>query len=776
MRKAVSRIIPNRQWSLNNLNGSTVSTGSLTNQVSTNTTTPNSSSNSPFKIDFNSVSDFYIVLDNPHNSWLPGDEVSGQIILISKKNLADVVITLSLIGYVKINTISHSKLRPTRHNLFNYTIKIYGEDIQNRQPNDSFSNGLFKGEHRFPFIVKLPNKRIFTSIDFGKGSITYVLRANMSDGNNQSQQPESPGSPGFLSKTKGLKLLNNTNYTSEKLINLINPIDVSTLPTPKTKRLIIKDPRYNRRLSRTQSSNSTINTFNTFSTLSSNNSDQNSVSESPRGEESHGEDTHNQYHQHSSAPLTQQSNNSPGDELSNDASTPHNSSVSYDVNTKPDTIKVLLNLPKRGYLRGELIPIKLSINHLRKIQDLNGIIITLVRVCRMDNGPDGIYDSFRKDLAQLVIPLYVDPTTFKSEISTSIRVPADAFPTISGCPLVSFQYFIEVLINLSGKTVVLTDGDQAKSSVVSDSGRQSPIVDFSATNGQLADDSASTMNNNVSNISDLRNLYRYLTTATDLNLKERSNFVNTDKYKRMKKFLQLTSEVIVGTHRLVQENEAHHSSANGAAEIHASNSPLTRSRRSSSVSDGSPAIPNPSGSNNGVQTLHYPIQGSTQPTFNSIPESVEMNNFDNAVPNYNEIVNNDNMDLMPMPQQDGLSEKERIRAHERALLPSEPPLDMSDVDSRDSISPVDENEVNFEEHPSLQANQTQHQEHQQPPQQNIQGQALENGNDFNFFAVPETDNQQPRDRDDQYSQIDYVPNYEGSNNDTLIEGTSHSET
>ena len=68
------------------------------------------------------------------------------------------------------------------------------------------------------------------------------------------------------------------------------------------------------------------------------------------------------------------------------------------------TIKAILEVPQRGYLRGELIPIKLSINHLRKIQDFNGIIITFVRVCRLDNGPDGVVESFRKDLQQLILP------------------------------------------------------------------------------------------------------------------------------------------------------------------------------------------------------------------------------------------------------------------------------------------------------------------------------------------------------------------------------------
>lgn len=138
MRRAVLKIIPTPKF----LSGSTE---------------PLHSSN--FRIDFNSVADFYIQLDKPHKTWLPGDEVPGKIILISKKNLANIVITLSLIGYVKINALSHSKLRPIKHSLFDHTIKIYGDGLLPEALGSvseaDFTNGLYKGEHVFPFIVKL---------------------------------------------------------------------------------------------------------------------------------------------------------------------------------------------------------------------------------------------------------------------------------------------------------------------------------------------------------------------------------------------------------------------------------------------------------------------------------------------------------------------------------------------------------------------------------------------------------------------------------------------
>mmetsp|Transcript_3283 Transcript_3283/g.3667 ORF Transcript_3283/g.3667 Transcript_3283/m.3667 type:complete len:783 (+) Transcript_3283:333-2681(+) len=655
MRKAVSKIIPNGPPRF-------LQSGLLLS----------GDTNFKYKIDFNSVDEFYILLGDPHRSWLPGDEVSGQIIFISKKDLANIVITLSLIGSVKINASSHSKLRPVKELLFHHTIKIYGDENSGNNNNDNleeFSNGLFKGEHRFPFIVKLPNKRVFTSIDFGKGSIKYSLKAAV--GNASSFANDSPAdSPlsdsnngnnntmknNFILKTKSLNFHNSV-YTSEKIITLINPIDVSKLPRSKPKRLIIKDPRLSKKLSRTQSSTSTLNTINTFNTLSSNNSDTTT--------------TNGEFHSNS---------NTPGNSVSHSNS---NSPLNGPDNIRPQVIKIALEIPERGFLRGELIPIKLNINHTRKIQDLNGIIVTFVRVCRLSNGHENMAESFRKDLQQLVVPLYVDPNTFQSEINTSLRVPADAFPTISGCPLVSFQYFIEVLINLSGKSLVLDSSNHRKPST---------------------DEANHSLLENPSN--DMKYKFNFNSNAA-MNHSERSGFINTDKFKRMKKFLLLTTEVIIGTNRLnerlaytsnEQSNELFNENLN-------STSPTSRKSSSVSGSNDSPLLFNQIGSTPPSQQSHQ------QPTsFNPLPEALPANQFstppyfesqqdsplnvaETPIPGYEEASNNYHHDssLVPvqMPTNQYLSEKEQMRAREASLLPSAPPLD--DAEETETISPIDRN-------------------------------------------------------------------------------------
>ncbi|KAI5966684.1 RIM8 [Candida theae] len=700
MRRAVSKILPSPSGG-----GGGGSSGSSSSNANSTSKLGASSFASAFKLDFSAVDEFYVQLDNPHKTWLPGDEVSGQIVLISKRNLANIVITLSLIGFIKINASSHSKLRPLKHTLFDHTIKIYGgsDNIAGggNSNDEEFTNGLNKGEHVFPFIVKLPNKRVFTSIDFGKGSINYLLRACVGNASSFTTDMSNnlPTSPGELPAGKK-KSSHSPSYTSEKLINLINPIDVSTLPRPKPKRLILKDPRgsltKDKKLSRTQSSTSTLNTVQTFATMSSNNSDQNSIND--------------------------QSSHSNSNELGH-----HHDRSTSSINKLQSTIKVILDVPQRGYLRGESIPVKLTINHLKKVQDLNGIIITFVRVCRLDNGPDGVVESFRKDLQQTVLPLYVDPVTLNSEVKTSLRVPPDAFPTITGCPLVSFQYFIEVLINLSGRSVNIDPDLVAE--------RHSP--DSNNNIQQPQQKSATSIES-----------FQFNFNSTAQNQKDRSTFINTDRFKRSKKFLQLTSEICIGTHRSQPEDED--------VQTLSSTEPTTTTvsrRSSSSISNSnlSPALFNSSGNpspqvqttstnspsffghtptplpssliatsggvtnsaansasiNGPPSSLSTSAMAATNPPqrypyINSIPEFRELNHFQtppystNAEDSQAPLYSNDhatdisNEFVQTLHQNSGLSEKERMQQHEDSLLPSAPPdLDEEEDEEEDGEVRVD---------------------------------------------------------------------------------------
>ncbi|KAF3929043.1 hypothetical protein ABW20_dc0103106 [Dactylellina cionopaga] len=98
---------------------------------------------------------------------------------------------------------------------------------------------------------------------------------------------------------------------------------------------------------------------------------------------------------------------------------------------------------------------------------MSGVITTLSRQCRLDTLPpaDKVLtasslsfskspiSTFRKDLDQTITALIVNPHSLTTVIKTSVRIPSDAFPSITKVPqnLLEFTYFVEVVVDLGGK-------------------------------------------------------------------------------------------------------------------------------------------------------------------------------------------------------------------------------------------------------------------------------------------------------------------------------------
>lgn len=153
------------------------------------------------------------------------------------------------------------------------------------------------------------------------------------------------------------------------------------------------------------------------------------------------------------------------------------------------TIVTTIELMKGGCLPGDTIPVRVNIQHTKPIRSMYGVIVTLYRQGRVDSAPPvslfknlskeemrrlekeeyyprsktglgglsltsaGSCSVFRKDLSQAFSPLIVDPVTFTASVTTSVRVPEDAFPSIRGVPgeMISFKYRLEVIVDLGGK-------------------------------------------------------------------------------------------------------------------------------------------------------------------------------------------------------------------------------------------------------------------------------------------------------------------------------------
>jgi arrestin-related trafficking adapter 9 len=164
-----------------------------------------------------------------------------------------------------------------------------------------------------------------------------------------------------------------------------------------------------------------------------------------------------------------------------------NSMSGSTASTTDKTITATIELLKAGCLRGDLLPLKITVDHTKPIKSMHGVIITLIRQARFDTVPvlpahfkgkaatkakhdqyypksrtglgslslssAGTSSTFRKDLAQTFAPLIVDPRTLTAVVKAQVRVPLEAFPTISTVPggMVSFRYFVEVVVDLGGK-------------------------------------------------------------------------------------------------------------------------------------------------------------------------------------------------------------------------------------------------------------------------------------------------------------------------------------
>jgi hypothetical protein len=331
------------------------------------------------------------------------------------------------------------------------------------------------------------------------------------------------------------------------------------------------------------------------------------------------------------------------------------------TNPKGKTITATIDVLKGGFLRGDQIPIKITVNHTKHIRSLKGIIITLYRLARVDMHPAlpvvanskgdkaktedyypksitglgglslssaGSSHTFRKDLCQSFAPLFVDPRTLTAEVKCSVRVPDEAFPTISNVPgaMISFKYYVEVVVDIQGK---LTGLDR----MVANAG----LVNVPSTSGGSAmagDDASGGMFSTWGGV-----------------------FVDTDQIRREKGIVTALFEVIIGTkdserngkRKQTQEYPAHNDGYNGFP------------HEGYVDPNGEQAYdPYYYGHDENGQYYDY----GYDPAYDSVPGYEQHGagaSTSFSVPR-------------SVPEEDhGVSEKERLRRAEERLLPSQPP-------------------------------------------------------------------------------------------------------
>lgn len=330
---------------------------------------------------------------------------------------------------------------------------------------------------------------------------------------------------------------------------------------------------------------------------------------------------------------------------------------------KGKTITATIDILKGGFLGGDQIPIRVTVNHNKHVRSLKGIIVTLYRQARVDMHPAlpvapnskgdkkksedyypksrtglgglslssaGSSHTFRKDLGQSFAPLFVDPRTLTADIKCSVRVPDDVFPTISNVPgaMISFRYYVEVVVDIQGK---LTGLDR----MVSNAGVVTVPTSTASTPGGMGRDD----------------------TASNTFSTWGGNFVDTDGIRREKGVISSLFEVIIGTKdserngKRKQIQGLPNNDQNGVHEI---------------PYDGyDPNIPG------GYDQYDYGYDENGQ----YYDYGYDAPYYD--VPRYNDRSPGESSSYRaapaPIQEEQGISEKERLRRAEALLLPSQPP-------------------------------------------------------------------------------------------------------
>lgn len=339
------------------------------------------------------------------------------------------------------------------------------------------------------------------------------------------------------------------------------------------------------------------------------------------------------------------------------------------------TITAKAEVLRAGVLPGDTLPIKVTINHFKQVRSAQGIVVTLYRQGRIDlhpaipigstaNGKKPVYEdcyprsrtglggltlgtsrtssTFRKDLSQTFAPLIVDPSNMTATVKTSIRVPEDAFPTITRVPgaMINFRYYVEVVVDLRGK-ITSTDRFIPRFKMVSGGSNFSP-------SGQVLNPADANGNT--------------------LTASWAGNILDTDHIRREKGVISVAFEVVVGTRDSQRGQGTIERTLSNTAESTGSQNANAQSRAPTNVinpvdgEDWPEAIPLP------VSSAEYGQDdyGFPEGAWSEYPE--EYQEYPQPLPPSGP------MTVHPEVEEP-VDEKTRLRRHEEALLPGAPEED-----------------------------------------------------------------------------------------------------
>ncbi|PBP19139.1 arrestin domain-containing protein, partial [Diplocarpon rosae] len=425
--------------------------------------------------------------------YSPGDLVKGAVVLTAAKPIRLSHLTVCLHGYVRVFKSPNGVNDP---------IPDLGLTASsNPRKSQYFGNGhasLFQDEvtlcgegrldigvYEFNFELEFPRKGLPSSVDFERGTISYLITATMTR----------PTSITAISRC-------------DQKLAFVETVDIGPMQPPKPQKISLEPISRLVRRRKTVKTNETGLPENTDAGAGSGSDAARVASPVPDDSASQcGSVDRHITGPRSPVPSQAQSTGSAGNSAGSAVSS--STGLSFRLGAVPasaksakgspskrspipladQSITASIELLKSGCLPGDNLPLKISIKHTKALKSVHGIIITFYRQGRIDSAPPlslfadikgkdaerlkheeyypksktglgglsltsaGSSSIFRKDLAQTFAPILVDPTSLTAVVNASIRVPEDVFPTISGVPgqMITFRYHVEVVVDLGGK-------------------------------------------------------------------------------------------------------------------------------------------------------------------------------------------------------------------------------------------------------------------------------------------------------------------------------------
>ncbi|KAH8179858.1 pH-response regulator protein palF/RIM8 [Sarocladium implicatum] len=637
------------------------------------------------------LADFHVNPNEPHRKYNPGDHVHGSVAVTVLKPVRITHLVVTLHGFVKVvrdpSTVSKSmaNAQPIGGNA---GPQYHGNGHASLFQDEQVLSGegrLEPGKYDFGFDLLFPSEGLPSSIDFERGTVSYLITATITR-------------PNAITPV----------VCADRKIYLVHQCDVGSIPAPRPQTIWLEPTRKTQR-GRRKRSMVVDKAALAAPEVTDLGSEPDHAEATPDATTPHPHHSNASREHQSESQIRDQSDmrseisGESGRSTSTGLSRAEMSQLTHvstgvtsaakqqEVNDK--TISATVEVSKGGFVPGDTVPVRISIRHNKHMKSMSGIIVTLFRQGSIELSPSpsafdevqenqlmetnkvmprariglGGFSStgssmvFRKDLDQNTVPLIIDPLTLTSNMTVSVKLPDESFPTIKDVPgdMIRFTYQIEVIMDLGGR--------MANAYHAPHSSRIGPLGS-----------TASEMTN------------------ASYGPRRGASIADTAHIRRMEGVFSCALAIIVGTTDSTKTRRRKKSFARmpeGGGDDYENGNDLrqTSSHHMSEQPIDSYFPPLPNGHDMGPPLPMHPAPPNHGPTSAPAmpPYSQTNGHISEASPVY--------VPPPQIPNEQGMSEKERIRQAETRLLPSQPPAGES------SSAPAEDDIYDAEDTPRLQA-------------------------------------------------------------------------